>query len=88
MKKPDIINNLSNRVGCTPNESRLFLNSFQELVIEALSKGESVELHGFGKFYTRVAPGGKSYLTGDNYNSRIVPVFKASDVIKKHLNKG
>lgn len=87
MKKPDIINNLSKRIGCTPYESRLFLNSFQELVIEALSKGETVDLHGFGQFYTRLAPGGKSYLTGNEYSQRIVPVFKASDVIKKHLNR-
>ncbi|CAJ99960.1 HU family DNA-binding protein [Helicobacter acinonychis] len=73
-------------------EAEEVINAFTLAVETALSKGESVELIGFGKFETaeqkgkegKVPGSGKTYKTKD----KRVPKFKAGKILKQKVEKG
>lgn len=50
MFKTDIINAIASKTGNTKVASEMFLDSFIETILEALSKGQDVSLIGFGSF--------------------------------------
>jgi nucleoid DNA-binding protein len=50
MFKTDLINAIASKTGGTKAASEAFLDSFVEVVIASLKKGEDVSLIGFGSF--------------------------------------
>jgi nucleoid DNA-binding protein len=50
MFKTDIINAISQKTGGTKASTEVFLNTFVDVVLASLKKGEDVSLIGFGSF--------------------------------------
>lgn len=80
--KADIIENIANGTGLTKIETEAVVNGFIATVIDAVLRGEKVELRGFGSFRPqhrapRIArnPRTKEIVEID---ARYVPAFKAS----------
>ena len=66
------------------------VNTVFEEIIEALAKGDRVELRGFGAFSTREreARSGRNPRTGETVDvpAKRVPYFKAGKEIRERLN--
>ena len=50
MTKADIVHVISTSVGLTKVETEAVVNGFMETVIDAMKRGEHIELRGFGSF--------------------------------------
>jgi DNA-binding protein HU-beta len=50
MNKSDLIETLANRLGVAKSEAEKVLNTFVDIVTEALKKGDEVNISGFGQF--------------------------------------
>jgi DNA-binding protein HU-beta len=85
MTKVDLVNAISN-VGLTKKKAAQAVDAVLDAIREALSKGEKVQLIGFGSFSvkTRSARKGRNPRTGDNIAipEKKVPVFKAGSALK------
>ena len=91
MNKSELVSAIAGDAGITKKDAELAVNSFVEVVGEALSKGESVSLIGFGTFLTRdrKARDGRNPKTGETIKiaARTVPAFKAGKKLKEVTNK-
>ncbi|WP_374015881.1 HU family DNA-binding protein [Paenibacillus thiaminolyticus] len=87
MNKTDLINNISEKSGLTKKDVEAVLNGFFGEVTEALSKGDKVQLIGFGTFETRKRAGrtGRNPQTGNTIEipESTVPAFKAGNKLKE-----
>lgn len=91
MTKADIVDIISSSVGLTKVETEAVVNGFIETVIEAMKRGDSIELRGFGSFKVvkraqRVARNPKTneeVIVPEQY----VPVLKISKEFKEAVNK-
>lgn len=87
MFKQDFINEIQAKLdGKTKKECAEFIDAFQEVVYEALSRGDEVRIAGFGTFKTRkiaahegVDPRTKKKIT---INETVVPSFKVGSAFK------
>ncbi len=90
MTKLDIIQNVSNKLGISKNDSSRIVESALEIIKEQLSKGETVKISGFGNFVVRKknARRGRNPHTGVEMEicARKVLTFKSSQILKKALN--
>ncbi|WP_322908064.1 HU family DNA-binding protein [Paenibacillus campi] len=90
MNKTDLINNISNNSGLTKRDVEVVLNGFLDEISGALSKGDKVQLIGFGTFETRkrAARTGRNPQTGAEINipESNVPAFKAGNKLKDAVN--
>ncbi|GGJ30105.1 MULTISPECIES: HU family DNA-binding protein [Paenibacillus] len=90
MNKTDLINNISNNSGLTKRDVEVVLNGFLDEISGALSKGDKVQLIGFGTFETRkrAARTGRNPQTGAEINipESNVPAFKAGNKLKEAVN--
>lgn len=50
MNKNDLIENLAAKTGVARSEAEKMLNTFVDIVMETLKKGEEVSITGFGQF--------------------------------------
>ena len=50
MTKADIVDIISTSIGLTKVETEVIVNGFMETVIEAMKRGDNIELRGFGSF--------------------------------------
>ena len=80
MTKSDIVDIISSSVGLTKVETEAVVNGFMETVIDAMKRGEHIELRGFGSFKVvkraqRVVP------------EQFAPVLKISKDFKESVNK-
>ena len=50
MTKADMVDIISSSVGLTKVETEAVVNGFMETVIDAMKRGEHIELRGFGSF--------------------------------------
>jgi integration host factor subunit beta len=77
--------------GLSLDESEACVGIVLDEILSALSRGERVELRGFGIFTTRhrEARVGRNPKTGETVNieSKSVPFFKAGKELKEKLNK-
>ncbi|MCJ7679947.1 MAG: integration host factor subunit beta [Candidatus Aminicenantes bacterium] len=91
MIKADLINMLSKEMDLSKQEAELGVNLFFETIKEALTKGEEIELRGFGsfRFRERGARSGRNPRTGEPVNvpSKKVLYFKPSKLLKNLINK-
>ena len=80
--KADIIENIASGTGLTKIETEAVVNGFIATIIEALLRGEKVELRGFGSFrpQRRAARVARNPRTKEivEIDARYVPAFKAS----------
>jgi integration host factor subunit beta len=91
MIKADLINMLSKEMDLSKQEAELGVNLFFDTIKEALTKGEEIELRGFGsfRFRERDARSGRNPRTGEPVNvpSKKVLYFKPSKLLKNLINK-
>jgi len=89
MNKKGLIEELSRKTNLTLIESRSFIEQFQNIVIEALKRGDNVNITNFGCFKMVERKGRLIYnpATGsfDKYNARRTPVFRIGVKFKKEV---
>ena len=91
MNRQDLITELSDKTKMTGAAAGRFLNAFIDIVSEALSEGDKVQIIGFGTFETRerAARSGHNPKTGKAVRiaAKTVPAFKAGKGLKDAVNK-
>lgn len=90
MTKADIVDVVSKTTGLTKVETEAVINGFMGTVVDALKRGESVELRGFGSFKVvkraqRVARNPKSNVEVI-VPEQFVPVLRVSKEFKKEVS--
>ena len=90
MNKNEIITAISNRTALKTSDSEKALKAFLDVVTEALTKGEKVQLIGFGTFevFERSARQGRNPSTGEAMiiSASKIPKFKAGKALKAKIN--
>ena len=90
MNRQELIARIAQYSGLTKRDTVIFLDSFTNVIGDALAKDESVNLMGFGKFEVRGRPerNGINPQTGDSIIVRAsrYPAFKASTVLKRKVS--
>ena len=91
MNKSDLVAAIAAKTGDTKKCAEETLNSFVDVVTEALVKGEKVQLVGFGSFEVRkrAARKGRNPQTKEEIKipASKAPVFKAGKALKDLVNK-
>ena len=91
MNKSDLIAAVAAKTGSTKKDAEATINSFVEVVTEALEKGDKVQLVGFGSFEVRkrAARKGRNPQTKEEIKipASKAPVFKAGKALKDIVNK-
>ena len=91
MTKTDLIAKVAEQTGLTKKDTDATLKAFIEAVTEALAKGDSVQLVGFGTFDvgTRGERTGRNPKTGESIKIKAskCPKFKAGKALKDSVNK-
>ncbi|MFR3920384.1 MAG: HU family DNA-binding protein [Clostridia bacterium] len=91
MNKSDLIAAVAAKTGSTKKDAEATINSFVEVVTEALEKGDKVQLVGFGSFEVRkrAARKGRNPQTKEEIKipASKAPVFKAGKALKDLVNK-
>lgn len=91
MNKTDLAAAVAAKTGMTKKDSEKILGITIETLMEALAKGEKVQLVGFGTFETktRAARTAKNPRTGESVNVEAtrVPTFKAGQALKNKVAK-
>ena len=87
MKKKELIAAVASRVGVSQSASQDYLDAVLTEISQALSRGDQVDLSGFGKFEVRhrAARSGRNPQTGETIQiaAKNVPAFKASKALKE-----
>lgn len=90
MNKGDLINAVAAR-GMTKKNAETVINAVFGAISEALAKGDSVQLIGFGTFTVRkrAARKARNPRTGETVNIKAtkVPAFKAGKALKDKVSK-
>ena len=91
MNKADLIADIAKKSGLTKSQSAKALEATIGSVTRALSKGETVQLIGFGSFAVakRSARLGRNPQTGAEIKiaAKKVPVFRAGQAMKSAVSK-
>lgn len=91
MNKAELVAALAERTGETKKSAEATLNAFVEVVTETLTKGDKVQLVGFGSFEVRkrAARKGRNPQTKEEIKipASKAPVFKAGKAFKDTVNK-
>ncbi len=86
MTKADLVEKVAQAVNLTKKDTEVVINTVFESISGALSKGDKVELRGFGSFRVRKrdARQGRNPQTGASVAvpSKKVPFFKAGKELK------
>ncbi len=91
MTKADIVDVISSSVGLTKVETEAVVNGFMETVIDAMKRGETIELRGFGSF--KVVKRAQRVARNPKTNVEVIvpeqfaPVLKMSKDFKESVNK-
>ena len=91
MNKSDLIAAVAAKTGSTKKDAEATIDSFIDVVKEALEKGDKVQLVGFGSFEVRkrAARKGRNPQTKEEIKipASKAPVFKAGKQLKDLVNK-
>ncbi|MGD9496214.1 MAG: HU family DNA-binding protein [Armatimonadota bacterium] len=86
MTKTDLVEAMAEDSGLTKADAERALAAFVKVVSEALSRGQSVQLTGFGTFEPRqrAARKGRNLYTGEEMHvpAAVVPAFRAGKALK------
>ena len=90
LKKSDVVDSISNRVGFTKKQSVETVETLLEIIKKTLESGEDVLISGFGKFCVKDKRErrGRNPATGDDMmlRPRKVVTFKCSGKLRKNEN--
>lgn len=90
MTKSDLIDIVAKKVGTTRERATLIVNAVFDGMIEAMKRGDRIEIRNFGNFVIKSYSGyeGRNPKTGEKVKVRPkkMPFFKAGLGIKKMLN--
>ena len=90
MKKSDIVRGVSNKTGLSEETAEEAVNTILSTIGDALSRGETVLISGFGRFTVRTRPPhiGRRPGTGESMRVGIskTPLFKAGKRLKQVVN--
>ncbi len=90
MTKADIVDVIASSVGLTKVETEIVVNGFMETVIDAMKRGENIELRGFGSF--KVVKSAQRVARNPKTNVEVivpeqfVPILKVSKDFKEAVN--
>ena len=91
MNKGELVAALAAKTELTKKDSETALNGLIEVISEALTKGDKVQLIGFGTFeaMSRPARTARNPRTGESVKiaASKAPVFKAGKALKDAVNK-
>ena len=91
MNKSELIAAIAGKTGETKKSAEATVNAFIETVTEALTKGDKVQLVGFGSFEVRkrAARKGRNPQTKEEIKipASKAPVFKAGKALKDLVNE-
>lgn len=91
MNKADLVAAIASKTESTKKDAEASLNAITESIIEALVKGDKVQLVGFGAFEVRkrAARKGRNPQTKEEIKipASKSPVFKAGKALKDIVNK-
>ena len=91
MNKGELIADLAAKTELTKKDSETALNGLIEVISEALTKGDKVQLIGFGTFEAKSRPArtARNPRTGESVKiaASKAPVFKAGKALKDAVNK-
>lgn len=89
MNKSELVSVVAEKAGMTKKDTEKVVNAVFESITGALTKGEKVQLIGFGTFdvRTRKAREGRNPATGDTIQipEATVPVFKAGKALRESV---
>jgi integration host factor subunit alpha len=92
MTRADLTDAVYQEVGLSRNESAELVDSVLKEIADALVGGEAVKISSFGSFSVREKGEriGRNPKTGEEVPilPRRVLIFRASNVLKSHINKG
>lgn len=90
MTKADLIEEVARQANLTKKESETIVNTVFDNIIDALTKGDKVELRGFGSFRIRQrnARKGRNPKTGSSVDvpEKRVPFFKVGKQLRELVN--
>lgn len=91
MNKAELVSAVSERSGLEKSKVENFLNSFVDVVIDAVASGDKIQLVGFGTFEKRhrEARTGRNPKTGEEIkiDATDVPAFKPGKLFKDAVNQ-
>jgi integration host factor subunit beta len=92
MTKSELIETVASRVNSfSRKDLEIIIDTLFDSMSDSLSKGEKVEIRGFGSFKIKERDGrqGRNPKSGENIyiESKRVPFFKAGKEIKERINK-
>ncbi len=91
MTKADIIDEVSAATGLTKVETEAVLEGILHSVVSSLSKGERVDIRGFGSFVVKQRSAREAHNPATRevvkLKERFVPAFKVSKLLKDRVNK-
>ena len=89
MNKTELIEEIAQRTDSSKGEAQRYVESFEEVVAEALRSGEEIQISGFGKFYVREQKAREGVNPQTKEKMRIpaskVPAFSAGKGLKEVL---
>lgn len=89
MNKAELINAISKKTEKSKASSEKFLDALTETISEELTKGNKIQLVGFGSFEVRARAARKGHNPQTNQEIRIpackAPVFKAGKLLKEKV---
>lgn len=92
MNKSELIEAIAQQENLPHREASSITNTILETMIEALSKGESIEIRGFGSFVIKEydAYHGRNPKTGEKIEvpPKKLPFFKVGKELKERVNQG
>ena len=91
MNKAELINAIADETGLSKKDTEATINSFVNVVSNALENKNKVQLIGFGTFETRERAARKGRNPQTNEEIKIpastTPAFKAGKALKERVNK-
>jgi integration host factor subunit beta len=92
MTKSELILKVAAKLSCPERKAERIINAIFDGMMAALTRGERIELRGFGTFEVRSykAYQGRHPKTGEPFQvaAKRLPFFKVGKVLHERLNKG
>jgi DNA-binding protein HU-beta len=90
MKKSDIVDSIAGKIGVPKAQVQQMVDDVFDLIAEGLTRGEKIDLRGFGTFSVRdsAARTGRNPQSGEPIQipARRVPAFKPGKELKDKVN--
>lgn len=90
MTKAELIDEVAATSDLSKKDSELVVNTFFDSIVDSLSRGDKVELRGFGTFKLRrrKARIGRNPRTGERVDvpAKVVPFFKPGKELRELVN--